>query len=174
MQLSENIGLDGLNNLVGFKFCPGFFIWVKFPWRMAGLLQIFQMEHLCPLPQVIRTAIHLLTALIFPAFSQVDTANCWSNYSKWAPSSQHQQSQSDCSTISFFMNGWQISLRLLRLFSYAKTTLCRHWEQYSVCCTVLIHFFNIWKCYFSLSLVLLLVNKLDCFWVTFLLWYFFP
>lgn len=32
---------------------------------------------------------------------------CWSNYSKWAPSSQHQQSQSDCSAISFFMNGWQ-------------------------------------------------------------------
>lgn len=75
---------------------------------------------------------------------------------------------------AFSLMDGKMPLRLLRLFSYPKATLCRNCEQYSVCCTVLIHFFNIWKCCFSLCLVLLLVNKPDCFWVTFLLWYFFP
>lgn len=56
-------------------------------------------------------------------------------------------------------------------FSYAKATLCRQCEHFSVCCTVYIHFFNIWKCYFSLCLVLLLIKEPDSFWVTFLLWY---
>lgn len=114
---------------------------------------------LCPLPQPIRTARHLLTALMFSAsLSQVDTANSWSNYSKWAPSSQHPQTHSDCSWMDDRM-----PLRLLRLFSYPKAPLCRHCEQYSGCCTVFVLFFNIWKCCISLCLVLLLVNKPDSF-----------
>lgn len=136
-------------------------------WNPVGLL--------CPLPQITSTVVQLLTALIFSAsFSQVDTANVDQITPNEHPHLSTNKANLIAQLSAFSWMGDKMPLRFLRLLSDPKATLCRHCEQYSVCFTGFIHFFNICQCYFSLCLVLLLVNKPDCFWATFLLWYSFP